>query len=337
MYTPFAQLQEDLIAALYKNDVKLFDAHITKALATAAPTQALAKESLTNEPTQATSTAATTEAAVDFLTRFARSEHCMHALQWCLYSESTASNDGLDATRVFLNTFLPLAKFNVQQAACITLRKACQSHRGAAVAALLLDERWCLHIDPSMHDNDLLVRAVKSDQADVVRVLLRDPRVNACARDNECLLEACKHPQADTLDALLTTGSGTRIDLATVWEGGYNSPLKTAVAHTSPRVVARLLGDARFDPSATALKAVWGSFTIDHDDVAKACNLMSRLEVLALLFEDARVRAAVSASRKINLTKADAQAFRRAYDTCMSVYLGCVFAPQEPQPPSCDV
>ena len=157
--------------------------------------------------------------------------------------------------------------------------------RGVEVVRLLEEgEKPCLlaamaaaGADPSSDDNLAILWASKYGRADVVRLLLADPRVDPGARNNFAIRLASIYGHAEVARLLLYD---PRVDPSTCDDFAIQQASRYGYAD----VVRLLLADPRVDPGANDNCAVGWASEYSHADV------------VLLLLDDPRVRLAPGAS-----------------------------------------
>lgn len=145
-----------------------------------------------------------------------------------------------------------------------------------------------------------IVVASTNGYAEIVELLLADPRVDPAVKDNFAFIQACKQGHVEVAKLLL---QDPRVDPT----DNYNRALQMSVAYNHLDVVELLLNDPRIDPNANGSHAILYSSkfgylemvklllkhpnldpTVDNNDALKRAR--KHPKILKLLLADPRVR-----------------------------------------------
>lgn len=125
-------------------------------------------------------------------------------------------------------------------------------------------------IDPSLDNNRIIGKAVQDGYTEVVRLLLKDPRVDPSAQDNYAIQAASDSGYTEIVELLL---KDPRVDPSS----GNNYAVLFASELGYTEIVRLLLQDPRVDPS------------VDNNSAIGLASLNGHVEVVKLLLQDRRV------------------------------------------------
>jgi ankyrin repeat protein len=126
------------------------------------------------------------------------------------------------------------------------------------VKLLLTDPR----IDPSVHRQFLIRRASQNGHAEVVKVLLADPRADPSAENQYAIEISSELGHVDVVKLLL---ADKRVDPS----AGFQHPIRIASANGHAEVVKVLLADSRVNPSTFDQSALRVASEPGHAEVVK--------------------------------------------------------------------
>jgi len=156
----------------------------------------------------------------------------------------------------------------------------------ANVVKILLEKE---NIDPSIHDNLLLIKAATEGHADVVKLLLKYPNVDPKAKNSKALSNAVNRGHTEVVKILL---EDKRAD-PNVESFGYPAgPLRYAAEHGYTEIVRLLLEDGRSDPSVMGSSALNNAAANGHTEIVK------------MLLKDGRVNPSDSKSKSLRYASA---------------------------------
>jgi hypothetical protein len=153
---------------------------------------------------------------------------------------------------------------------------ACTENNAETVRALLAEPR----VNPATQDNQAIRCTAFFGHAEVVRALLADHRVNPAARDNEAIRWAAFFDRAEVVRVLL---ADPRVNPA----AQINEAIRRAANSGHAEVVRVLLADPRVNPAAQINEAIRKAAQYGH------------AEVVRLLLADPRVDPAAYDSQAI--------------------------------------
>jgi len=150
------------------------------------------------------------------------------------------------------------------------IRYASSNGHAEVVKLLLADPR----VDPSVYDNYSIRYASLNDHVEVVKLLLADPRVDPSVNDNYAIQSASRNGHIEVVKLLL---SDPRVD-PSLYD---NESIRCTSSNGHTEIVKLLLADARVDPSAVLNYSI------------RSASLNGHVEVIKALLNDPRVNPSI--------------------------------------------
>lgn len=126
------------------------------------------------------------------------------------------------------------------------------------------------YVDPSDRNNQAICDASAANNVEIIKLLLKDPRVDPSAQNNYVITEICRNNSVEIAKLLL---QNPKVDPST----DDNMPIFVASVKGNTEIVRLLLQDPRVNPA-----------TLDNRALMTACRC-GQVEVAKLLLQDPRV------------------------------------------------